>query len=264
MMRHKMIQSIRKLVQFLFLVGLTTSLIRGLMPIWSGVLIAVFFLSGIAGNFYCGWICPFGSLQEWLGKLGSLFMKRKLHMPRKFQQVFQFSRYLVYTFLSLSVALGIAGSLSQSSSFNSNYYFLSIANAENLAQLSQFISFPAVVFMSIYFITALFFDRPFCNYLCPDAVNYSLLSFMRLFTIRRNSSRCVGCNKCNQACPMQIDVAHTNNLRNANCINCMQCIAACPVKNTLSYGICLKRIQILRPTKMISKKTSKENNLVSK
>jgi polyferredoxin len=223
------------------MVGLTTSLIGGFMNIWPGILISIFFLSAIAGNFYCGWICPFGSIQEWLGKLGSLFMKQKLHMPRKFQQVLQFSRYLVYAFLSLSAAMGIAGALSQSSSFNSNYYFLSLSNADNILQLSQLVSIPAMVFMTIYLVTALFFDRPFCNYLCPDAVKYSLLSFMRVFTIRRNSNHCVGCNKCSHACPMQIDVAHAHNLRNANCIHCMQCVASCPIKNTLSYGFCKRQ-----------------------
>jgi len=250
-MKQKVIQSIRLLVQILFMVGLTTSLIGGFMTIWSGILIAVFFLSAFAGNFYCGWICPFGSMQEWLGKLGSLFVKRKLRMPRKFQQVLQFFRYLVYAFLSLSAALGIASTLSQTSAFNSNFYFLSMSNAGSLTQLSQLVSIPAVVFMAIYLITALFFDRPFCNYLCPDAVSYSLLSFMRVFTIQRNPNRCVGCNKCNRACPMQIDVAHANNLRNANCINCMQCIAACPIKNTLSYGFCLKQASEVSSCKVI-------------
>lgn len=241
-MKSKVIQSIRLLVQIVFMVGLTTSMIGGFMNIWPGILVAVFFLSAIAGNLYCGWICPFGSLQEWLGKLGSVFVKKKLHMPRKFQRVLQFSRYLVYVFLSLSSSLGMVSVFSQSSSFNSNYYFLSLSNADSLGQLSELFSIPALAFMVIYLVAALFFDRPFCNYLCPDAVNYSVLSFMRVFTIRRNSNRCVGCNKCNYACPMQIDVAHTHNLRNANCINCMQCVASCPMKGTLSYGFCKRQV----------------------
>lgn len=248
-MKSKAIQYIRLAVQIVFVVGLATSLIGGFMTIWPAVLIGSFLLAILAGNFYCGWICPFGSLQEWLGKIGSLFMKKKLRMPRRAQKVLQFSKYIVYTFIAVNGVLGIAGGLAQNGAFNSNYYFLSLVSSGSLERIGQIASIPVLVFLATYLITALLFDRPFCNYLCPDGVKYSLLSFMRVFTIRRNACQCVNCKKCSHVCPMQIDVANANNLRNANCINCMQCVAACPVKNTLSYGPCLGRTPVGTPNK---------------
>jgi len=235
-MKNKAIQYIRSTVQIIFFVGLSTSLIGGFFSIWPAVLLLSFFLAMLAGNFYCGWICPFGSLQEWLGKFSSLFIKKKFRMPRTIQSILQFSRYIVYALILANGVLGIADTLSETSAFNSNYYFASLSNTLASGQFPQISGTFVLLFLTAYLSAALFFDRPFCNYLCPDGVKYGLLSFMRIFTIRRNESKCINCKKCSRSCPMQIDVANTKALRNANCINCMQCITACPVKHALNYG----------------------------
>ena len=47
---------------------------------------------------------------------------------------------------------------------------------------------------------------------------------------------CVNCQRCNQACPMNIQVSAGKSVRNAQCINCFSCISACPSNGTLSYG----------------------------
>lgn len=233
------IQVIRLCVQILFFAGLALSLIPGFMSIWPATLIIVFFISAFAGNFYCGWLCPFGSLQEWLGRLGSLFVKRKLHMPPKAQRILKYARYGLYGLLLANASLGIFGEFSQTSAFNANSHFLSVAGAGSIERLQRVLSVPIAIYLIAYLAAALFFDRPFCNYFCPDGVKYGLLSFMRVFTVRRDASKCVGCNKCNCACPMQIDVAACGNLRHANCINCMRCVTACPVDKALTYGLCL-------------------------
>jgi uncharacterized protein with FMN-binding domain/NAD-dependent dihydropyrimidine dehydrogenase PreA subunit len=83
----------------------------------------------------------------------------------------------------------------------------------------------------------MFFERPFCNYLCIEGAKFGLLSSIRPFTIIRNKETCVGCNRCNGACPMNIDVSSYGQVRSLQCINCMECVAACPVKNTITIGI---------------------------
>ncbi len=236
---HKGVQMVRLAVQIFFFIALATSLIGGFMSLWGGILIAVFLLAVAAGNFYCGWMCPFGSLQEWLGKLGSRIFGIKLRMPAPIQRVLQFSRYIVYGIILLGSAIHLTGWLTQSSSFNSNYHFLALMNAGSLAELDQIAGVAVWIFLGLHLAAALFFDRPFCNYLCPDGVQYGFLSFARIISIRRREGACVGCGRCSRACPMQIDVAKVPHLRHASCINCMECFSACPVPGALSYGSCL-------------------------
>ena len=90
--------------------------------------------------------------------------------------------------------------------------------------------------MGGFLVIALFFERPFCNYVCSEGIKFGVASLTRLFTIKRNAATCVNCQRCNQACPMNIQVSAGKSVRNAQCINCFQCIAACPANGTLSYG----------------------------
>ncbi len=94
----------------------------------------------------------------------------------------------------------------------------------------------AFIVMISFLIIAIFFERPFCNYFCTEAVKYGVFSLTRIFSIKRNQDTCVGCKKCEKACPMNIDVSVRDQIRHGQCINCFQCISACPVEGTLTYG----------------------------
>jgi len=109
------------------------------------------------------------------------------------------------------------------------------ANFENLLS-GKVITVGALSVMSFFVLIALFFDRPFCNYLCYEGAKYGLMSSLKFFTIRRDKSICVNCKKCDKVCPMNIKVSKCSNLRSPQCINCFQCVCSSPVKVTISYG----------------------------
>jgi polyferredoxin len=90
--------------------------------------------------------------------------------------------------------------------------------------------------MVSFVIISIFFERPFCNYFCSEGVKFGVFSLTRVFSIKRNEATCVGCKKCDKACPMNINVSIKDQIRHGQCINCFECISACPVENTLTYG----------------------------
>ena len=94
----------------------------------------------------------------------------------------------------------------------------------------------AFAIMGGFLVIYLFFESPFSNYDCSEGIKFGVASLTRLFTIKRNAATCVNCQRCNQACPMNIQVSAGKSVRNAQCINCFSCIAACPSNGTLSYG----------------------------
>lgn len=217
----KKLQLIRSLVQISIFILLIAGFYSKIRP---GFIILLP-LAFVAGNFFCGWICPFGSAQEFVGKLGSLVLKKKFKTPTILQKYLQYSRYLlaILTLFLASQAILDLGFL------NSYKTFMHSAAGKNITIL-------ALTVMGSFLFIGMFFDRPFCNYFCPEGIRHGLLSLGRIFTIKRTAQTCISCKKCDQICPMQIKISTSNNLRHAHCINCFKCLSACPVSKTLTYG----------------------------
>lgn len=180
----------------------------------------------IFGPVFCGWICPFGTLQDIFAKLGSKLSIKKYVMPAKLKKVLAFSRYILLLMTVLITADFIFNILSLDPRAN----FTVLLGGRTLTITGWIIVF---IFLGL----SMFFERPFCNYLCIEGAKFGLLGSARSFTIIRNEETCVGCNKCNRACPMNIDVSSYGQVRSLQCINCMECVAACPVKNTLGVKL---------------------------
>ena len=215
------LQWLRMSVQLIFLVILIGGLYKFVKPAFVVILPLAF----LAGNFFCGWLCPFGTAQEIFGKLGSFFIKKKFKVSPSLQRYLQFSRYI----LAAIVFAHIVDSFVDLSSINAYKTFMR-AMSGNLAQTA------ATFIMGTFLVVALFFERPFCNYFCPEGIKFGLASLTRFFSIKRNSDTCIHCKCCDKACPMNIEVSKGNHVRNAQCINCFKCMAACPKQDTLTYG----------------------------
>lgn len=202
----------------LTIIGLFTD-----FPMIDSILLGVLI---IMGPVFCGWICRFGTLQDVFSKLGSKFGIKKYVMPTKIKKVLVFSRYLlliITIFISVDFIFSIL-------SLDPRANFTTLLGGKTL-------TIAGYITIFIFLGSSMFFERPFCNYLCIEGGKYGLLSAARPVTIIRNKETCVGCRKCNHACPMNIDVASYGQVRSLQCINCMECVASCPVKNTLKVGV---------------------------
>ena len=229
----KKLQKHRLGVQVLFLILSIAAFVVNLKIFMLGIVISTL----LVGTFYCGWVCPYGFLQDIFSKLSRLLGIKKRKMPRSIQKIMVFSRYIVlilFVSISTDLILNIMG-LDPRTNFNR----VLTGNA---------ITIGSIAVLCFFLLISLFFDRPFCNYVCSDGARLGILSSLRLFTIKRNKSVCINCNKCNHSCPMNIEVSKCSNLRSLQCINCFQCISDCPVEGSLSYG----RISITKKVKYVS------------
>ncbi|MBI9096494.1 MAG: 4Fe-4S binding protein [Sphaerochaeta sp.] len=209
----------------------------------SSVVLAVLglFLAILFGPVICGWICPFGTFQEWIGKLGRKIFKKKYNhfINTRLDKVLQYTRYLVLIWVSYMTV--VSGKLIFQD-YDPYYALFNFWSGE--VAISGFILLGLVMLLS------LLVERPFCKYACPYGAFLGIFNLFRVFKIRRTEATCISCNACTKACPMNIDVATDNVVRDHQCISCMKCTseAACPVGDTVDFSLA-------KPKKKISTRT---------
>ena len=202
-----------------------------------GVLLAV---GALGGALVCGWACPFGFLQDLLGKI----VPRKISLPGWLGYI----RYVVLVglVLLLPMVLGFKGipfekqvvsicRLCPAGALEAGLpYSIQSVLAGNGWMMSGFKTAILVSFLA----AALVIYRPWCRIFCPLGGFLALGNRLSLFHLRFNPKECVECNLCRSRCPVGVKVDQAVNV--SGCIRCLECTAcgaiepsiARPQKNT--------------------------------
>jgi Polyferredoxin len=187
-----------------------------------GLITAVLF-----GAIFCGYICPFGSFQEWIGKLGRKLVPKKYNriVPTKVDRILRYLRYLVLVMVLYQTAV------SAKLVFQSVDPYYALFNF-----FTNEVAISAYIMLGVIIVLSLFIERPWCKYLCPYGALLGLFNYIRIFKIRRDKNTCIGCKKCDKECPMNIEISGKEVIRDSRCISCHQCLSevTCPVKDTVA------------------------------
>lgn len=188
-------------------------------------------LGVLLGRFICGFLCPFGWLQELLHKIPSKKLSTKKLKPLT---------YLKYIVLLLAVVLLPAlavNDVGMGDPFFCKYICpqgvlegaipLSLVNEGIRAALGTLFVQKLFILLAVVALSILFY-RPFCKWICPLGAFYALLNKISLLEIKMDEQKCISCGKCAASCKMDVDVRKTPN--HAECIRCGKCITACPAE----------------------------------
>ena len=185
----------------------------------------IFLYSILFGRFICGWLCPFGLVQDLLHKIKTPKIKKSgvtrvlsylkyvilvlfVFVFTLFGFVPAFCKYLcpagilegALTLLPMDVATG--------ASYNLGPYFI-----------WKFIFFVCII------VACIFMYRVFCRFICPLGAIYSLFNKISFFGIKLNKHECTNCGRCISKC--KVDIKHVGD---HECISCGECIDVCPTK----------------------------------
>ena len=174
---------------------------------------------------YCGWLCPFGALQELINKIAKIFNIRQVTVPWAIHERIWTFKYLIFLVL-----------------FGFSLY--SLEWAERLAEIEPFKTaiilkfvrdWPYVVFALAVLIPGIFIERFYCRYLCPLGAALAIPGRMRMFAWLKRYKECgAPCQRCANECMVQA-IHPEGNINVNECLYCLHCQVvysddhACPV-----------------------------------
>lgn len=186
-------------------------------------------LGVLLGRFICGFLCPFGWLQELLHKIPGKKLSTKKLKPLT---------YLKYAILLLAVVLLpaiVVNDLGMGDPFFCKCICpqgvlegaipLAAVNEGIRSALGSLFNWKLAILIVVVVLSVLFY-RPFCKWICPLGAFYALMNKVSLLGIKVDEHKCVSCGKCARVCKMDVDVTKTPN--HTECIRCGKCITACP------------------------------------
>ena len=190
------------------------------------------FIGAICGRFVCGWLCPFGLVQDLL---------HKIPFPKKIKTFKgdKILRYLKYVILAMFVVILPMFALDEygmSDPWFCKYICpagtleggipLAILNEGIRASIGWLYAYKVTI-LAVLIVVSVIIYRPFCKYICPLGAIYSAFNKISVFKLRCDESKCVSCGKCAKACKMNVDPTKTPD--SAECIRCGKCVSECPV-----------------------------------
>lgn len=203
----------------------------------------LFFVGALMGRFVCGWLCPFGLIQDLLYKI-PFFKKIKTFYG---DNVLRKLKYIILIIFVIILPMFLVDILGQGAPYFCKLicpagtleggiplvlFHKSMRNAVGfLYTWKSFLLIVVIVFSVIIY-------RPFCKYICPLGAIYSLFNSISVFHYQVDKEKCIDCGICADICKMQVNpVKYANQLE---CIRCGACKASCPV-NAIQSSISVSK-----------------------
>lgn len=201
------------------------------------LLIAFLLMSVLMRKSFCSWLCPVGTLSEWLWKFGRQTFRRNWTLPRWLDVPLRSLKYVL-----LGLFLYAIGSMSSDAIrlFLEGPYGI-VADVK-LLNFFRYLSVGAAVTLAVLFIGSVFIRNLWCRFLCPYGALLGLFALVSPVRIRRDPAACIDCAKCAVACPSSLPVDTLVQIRSAECTACMTCVSVCPAQDALDLKMGRRRL----------------------
>ena len=162
---------------------------------------------------FCGWLCPFGALQELLAQFSRLIGLPQWNPPEAVQEYLWLGKYVSAAFVLVLAAFSIETGLR-------------VAEVEpfNTAITSHFTrAWPYVFYACVLLMIGLFTERAYCRFLCPLGGVLALADRLHLVDLLKRRPECGSpCHLCESSCPVKA-ISRSGKIKTAECFQCLDC-----------------------------------------
>lgn len=188
------------------------------------------FFSMVLGRLVCGFLCPFGLVQDLLHKIPV----PKWELPKRADKLLRWLKYVVLVVMVILLPITLTNAFGIAPPYFCEFICpagtleggISLASqSETLRQMIGGLFYWKIFLLVLVVVGSMVIYRPFCKYLCPLGAFYGLFQRVGFFQMEVDGAKCDGCGLCEKTCPMQVDVR--KNINSAECIRCGRCKDVC-------------------------------------
>lgn len=207
---------------------LLTGVVIDVHPAGMFLLVAFVTASFVFRKAFCSWLCPIGTISEWLWRGGRDLFGKNFALPRWADVPLRGLKYILLALFAYAVA-GMP--VDQLGAFLQSPYGL-VADVKMLDLFRDAGRITLQVCFALIVLSVLT-KNFWCRYLCPYGALVGLVSMMSPMRITRDPVSCIDCGKCATSCPSLIPVDALRTVRTPECNGCLTCVSVCPVNDAL-------------------------------
>jgi polyferredoxin len=209
----------------------TTGRIPGTHPSAMFLLISFLAIAFLFRKAFCSWLCPVGTLSEYLWRAGRQILRRNFSLPKWIDWPLRSLKYLLLGFFVWAISNMSAGAIEE---FMHSPYG-AVADVRML-NFFRYLGSTAAIVLGVLVVASVLVQNFWCRYLCPYGALLGLTSFLSPLRIRRSESACIDCAKCAKVCPSALPVDKLVSIKSAECTGCVECVAVCPAEGALQLA----------------------------
>jgi polyferredoxin len=211
---------------------LLTGQVPAIHPAAMFLLITFLAMAFLLRKAFCSWLCPVGTVSEYLGRLGKWFFGRNFVLWKWIDIPLRGLKYLLLGFFAWAISTMSADAIA--AFMRSDY---GVVAAVKMLNFFRYLSETAIIVLVVLAVASLFVKNFWCRYLCPYGALLGFASLLSPLRIRREPEPCIDCGKCAKACPSSLPVDKLVTIKSAECTGCLECVAVCPAEGALSLTL---------------------------
>jgi polyferredoxin len=183
--------------------------------LWVGLLLAGLGSALLVKRAACSFGCPLFAVGELLWRTGARRFGRNFAPSFWFDLALRAAKYLLLAWVLLALC------------------------TDGLAAQAGSALPPAawVALLAALLLLSLFFQLPWCRYLCPYGALLGLVALLSPLKVRRSPRHCVRCHKCSNRCPASLPVMLRTTVHSPECLACYRCVDGCPAPGALDLAL---------------------------
>ena len=212
-------------------IGALQAVLSGRERNFSYYVFGIIMLFGVIfGRLICGFLCPFGLIQDLLHKIPL----PKINVPKGIDRPLRYLKYVIAVLFVILMPIFLVNQFG----IGSPYFCKLICPVGTLEGGIQLVSTNEILRSQIGFlfswkmgiliavvVLSIIIYRPFCKYICPLGAFYGLFNRLSFYQMEVDTKKCTGCKACERQCKMNVEIL--KNINSAECIRCGECKDAC-------------------------------------